>query len=153
MKELSPVTAGLPRGTYLITLKCRAITENGHDFERLRAFLYNFSSAVQRIIDIIWNLDKVPTINQLHQLFYNKLRKCEFRAHICKQIYKYAYGLVKSVKSSNGSKPIIKKLFARLDRYDVSLDLEKMIIVIKTGINGDIKLKLLHDKSYVKKIH
>jgi len=141
----------LPKGRYLLTLKARAVTESEYDYERLRAFLYNFASAVQRIVDIIWDLDKVPTQTQMHQLFYERLRRCGFRAHVAKQIYRYALALVKSAKANGGSKPQIRKLFARLDKYDVSLNLEKMVLVLKTGINGDIKLRLLHSRKYTRK--
>ncbi len=83
--------------------------------EELREELYLTRRASQFIIDCLWELDKLPTINQAYQMFYRMLREQDFRAYQAKQIYKYALALVKSAKRNGGKKPVLKKLSARLD--------------------------------------
>ncbi len=83
-------------------------------------------------------------------MFYNLLRKQGFRAHQAKQIYKYALALVKSARGNNGSKPILRKLSARLDKYDARVDLESMFVVVKMRSKA-FKIKLLHNKEYIGK--
>jgi len=119
--------------------------------EELVKFLEEWRDAVQKIIDDIWPLDKVPTDGQLHQLYYKKLREHGFSSHHAKQIYKYAKALVKSAKANKGSKPQLRKLSARLDKYDVRLDLANMVVQIRVKNNKFVTLKLLHNKDYVKK--
>ena len=99
--------------------------------------------AIQYVVDTLWELDELPTLNQLHQMFYKTLRKQGFRAHQCKQIYKYALSIVKSAKRNNGSKPILRKLTTRLDKYDARVDLENQLVVVKLR-NREFKIKLLH---------
>jgi len=133
----------------MLTLKARGVLVDGSLWE-LREELYLTRRAIQYVIDALWELDKLPTINQTHQMFYKTLRKQGFRAHQCKQIYKYASSLVKSAKKNNGKKPVLKKLSARLDRYDASVDLENQIVVVKMR-NKEFKIKLLHNREYIKK--
>ncbi len=106
--------------------------------------------ATQYIIDALWELDKLPTINQCHQMFYRILRRQGFRAHQCKQIYKYALSIVKSVKNNGGKKPVLRKLSARLDKYDAKVDLENQIVIMKLR-NKVFKIKLQHYKEYIRK--
>ncbi len=139
----------VPRGEYTLTLKARGELVEG-SLEELREELYLTRRATQYIIDCLWELDKLPTINQVHQMFYKILRGQGFRAHQCKQIYKYALSLVKSARNNGGSKPVLKKLSARLDKYDARVDLEKQLVMIKLR-NKVFKIKLLHSKKYVGK--
>ena len=113
----------VPRGAYMLTLKAQGVLIEGSP-EELRKELYITRRAIQYIIDCLWELDKLPTINQAHQMFYNMLREQGFRAHQAKQIYKYALSIVKSAKKNNGKKPILRKLSARLDKYDAIVDLK-----------------------------
>ncbi len=139
----------VPRGEYLLTLKARGELIDG-SLEELREELYLTRRATQYIIDCLWELDKLPSINQLHQIFYKLLRKQGFRAHQCKQIYKYAKALVKSAKENNGKKPRLKKLTTRLDKHDAKVDLENQLVIIKLR-NREFKIKLLHSKEYTRK--
>ncbi len=137
------------RGEKILTLKARGILIKG-SLEELREELYHTRKATQYIIDCLWELDKLPSINQLHQIFYKMLRKQGFRAHQSKQIYKYARALVKSARENNGKKPVLKKLTVRLDKYDAKIDLENQIIVVKLR-DKEFKIKLLHNKKYIRK--
>ncbi len=151
MKGLSPVTAGLPQGREIIrALKCKVAVIEG-SFNDLKEFLWLWRDRTQWIINIIWNLKKIPTLNQLHQWFYNILRSHGLRAHHCKQIYKYALSIVKASKNNNGSKPILRKLSARLDIYDYKLDLINGYVELKLHSNKIVKLKLLHRRKYLQK--
>jgi putative transposase len=62
--------------------------------------------------------------------------KMGFRAHHVSEIYKRAKEVVESTRKSNGSKPILRKLTARIHTLDYRLDLNT-----KT-----IKIAVLHDK-------
>ena len=139
----------VPRGEYMLTLKARGVLVDG-SLNELREKLYLTRKAIQYIVDALWELDKLPTLNQLHQMFYKMLRNQGFRAHQCKQIYKYALSVVKSTKSSSGKKPVLKKLSARLDKYDAKVDLENRIVVVKLR-DKVFKIKLLHRKDYITK--
>ncbi len=83
-------------------------------------------------------------------MFYKMMRNHRFRAHQCKQIYKYALSVVKSTKSNNGKKPVLKKSSAQLDKYDAKVDLENRIEVVKLR-DKVFKIKLLHRKNYITK--
>jgi len=139
----------VPRGEYMLTLKARGELVEG-SIEELREELYLTRRATQYVIEALWELDKLPTINQAHQMFYKILREQGFRAHQCKQIYKYASGIVKSAKENGGKKPVLKKLSARLDKYDAKVDLENQLVVVKLR-NKMFKIKLLHNRDYIKK--
>ncbi len=139
----------VPRGEKILTLRACGVLVDG-SLEELREELYHTRRVTQYIIDCLWELDKLPSINQLHQMFYKMLRRQGFRAHQCKQIYKYARAIVKSAKSNGGRKPVLKKLTARLDRYDAVVDLEKQLIIVKLR-NRVFKIKLLHSKEYIRK--
>ncbi len=78
------------------------------------------------------------------------MRSQGFRAHQAKQIYKYALSLVKSAKNNGGRKPVLKKLSARLDKYDATIDLDSQSIIVKLR-NRVFKIKLLHNKNYIRK--
>ncbi|RLF24761.1 MAG: transposase [Thermoprotei archaeon] len=67
-----------------------------------------------------------------------------------KQIYKYALSVVKSAKRNNGRKPVLKKLSARLDRYDTKIDLENQMVIVKLR-DKEFRIKLLHSREYTRK--
>ena len=133
----------------MLTLKARGELVGG-SLEELREELYLTRRAIQYVIDALWELDKLPTINQAHQMFYKILRVQSFRAHQAKQIYKYALSVVKSAKRNKGRKPVLKKLLARLDKYDAWIDLENWLVIVKLR-NRVFKIKLLHSRDYIKK--
>lgn len=139
----------VPRGDRILTLKAQGVLIEG-SLNELREELYLTRRATQYIIDCLWELDKLPSINQAHQMFYKILRKQGFRAHQSKQIYKYALAIVKSARENNGRKPFLKKLSARLDKYDARVDLENQLVIIKPR-NRVFKIKLLHCREYIRK--
>jgi len=84
-------------------------------------------------------------------MFYEKLRKYGFRAHHAKQIYAYAQSIVESARGNSGRKLILKKLTARIDKYDYRLDLDTTTLVLKLHDNHEVKLKLLVPRERVEK--
>jgi len=106
---------------------------------------------LQKVIDILWELDRLPLVSQAHQMFYQMLReRYGFRAHVAKQLYKYALSLVKAARRSGGSKPVVRRLSVRLDRYDALVDAENWRV--KVNIRGRwYTLKLMHDPMYLAK--
>jgi putative transposase len=139
----------VPRGEKMLALKARGVLLEG-SLNELREELYLAREAIQHIIDVLWELDKLPTLNQAHQMFYEILRSQGFRAHQAKQTYKHALAVVKSARENRGSKPVLKKLSARLDKYDATVDLENQIVTVKMR-NRVFKIKLLHNKKYIRK--
>jgi len=139
----------VPRGAYMLTLKARGELIEG-SLNELREELYLTRRATQCIIDCLWELNKLSSINQVHQMFYKMLREQGFRAHQAKQIYKYALSIVKSAKKNNGKKPILRKLSTRLDKYDARVDLQNQFVTIKLR-NRVFKIKILHSKGYIRK--
>ncbi|MEM4694919.1 MAG: transposase, partial [Ignisphaera sp.] len=124
------------------TLKMKALPEGSDDYDALIEFLKLYRDAVQLVVNKLWNLDRLPSISTLHKMFYGELRKHGFRAHHVKQIYIYAKAVVKSSKQNNGRKPVLRKLSARIDRYDYRLNLENRTLILKLHEDKEIKLKL-----------
>jgi putative transposase len=118
-----------------VTAKVEAVTPEG-DEGLLIEFLKTYRDSVQLVVDEIWGLSEVPSMTKLHNMFYNRLMKMGFRAHHVSEIYKRAKEVVESTRKSNGSKPILRKLTARIHTLDYRLDLNT-----KT-----IKVAVLHDK-------
>ena len=133
----------------MLTLKALGVLVDG-SLEELREELYLTRKAIQYVIDCLWELDRLPTINQLHQMFYGMLRGQGFRAHQAKQIYKYARAVVKSARENNGGKPVLRKLSARIDKYDAWVDLENQLVIVKLR-NRVFKIRVLHRRDYMKK--
>jgi putative transposase len=84
-------------------------------------------------------------------MFYDKLRRLGLRAHHVKGVYVYAKSIVESAKSNGGRKPILKKLTARVDRYDYKLDLDNATLTLKLHNNHEVGLKLLTPRERVEK--
>ena len=140
------------RGEELIvieTLRVRALPEGSYDY--LLEFLRMYRDAVQLVVNELWSLDTKLSKKKLHEMFYEKLRKLSFRAHHAKQIYTYAKSVVKSAKSNGGRKPVLRKLVARIDKYDYRLDLDAMNLILKLHGNHEIRLKLLTSRERVEK--
>ena len=64
----------VPQGEYVLTLKAQGKLMNG-PIEELQEELYLIRRAIQYIINALWELDKIPTLNQVHQMFYKVLRE------------------------------------------------------------------------------
>ncbi len=69
-------------------------------------------------------------MKELHYRFYKILRKQGFRAHHCHKIERRAREVVKATRKNNGSKPILRKLTARLDSQDYKLDINNKTLRI-----------------------
>jgi len=82
-------------------------------------------------------------MKQLHTRFYKILRKQGFRAHHCHKIERRAREVVKATKKNKGTKPVLRKLTARLDNQDYRLDLDSKTLRIAVLNNEWIELKLL----------
>ncbi|MEL9909268.1 MAG: IS200/IS605 family accessory protein TnpB-related protein, partial [Desulfurococcus sp.] len=138
-------------GELVEALKMRALPESSDDYLTLLEFLRLYRDATQFVINKLWSLSKVPSISTLHGMFYNELRKHGFRAHHVKQIYIYAKTVVKACKRNNGRKPVLRRLTARIDRYDYRLDLENGTLVLKIHGNREVKLRLLTSTDRIEK--
>ncbi|MEM0066420.1 MAG: zinc ribbon domain-containing protein [Sulfolobales archaeon] len=140
------------RGGELVeALRMRALPESSDDHGALVEFLRLYRDAVQFVVNKLWSLNKVPSIKTLHMMFYNELRKYGFRAHHVKQIYVYAKAVVRASKQSGGKKPVLRRLTARIDRYDYRLDLESRMLVLKIHENREVKLRLLTSTERIEK--
>jgi putative transposase len=137
----------IPEGAYHRALKAEAeVVEGG--LNNLLWDLVLHRHVMQWVVDALWDLDKIPNKAQTHQLFYSVLRGYGFRAHVARNIYDYALALVKAVKKSNGSKPILRRLSARLDYQDARVELNKGIV--KVILRGKwYTLKLKHRRDYI----
>jgi putative transposase len=108
----------------------------------LHQFLKTYRDAVQYIVDKIWNLEKIPSTKQLHRMFYSELRRFGFRAHHVSEIYKRAKEVVEATKKNNGSKPILRRLTARIHSLDYKIDFNTKVLRLAV-LNGQwVELKL-----------
>jgi len=130
-------------------LKMRALPEGSCD--RLLEFLRLYRDALQMVVDRIWSINDKLSKKKLHRLFYSNLVSMGFRAHHAKEIYIYAESLVESARGNGGRKPILRKLSARIDRYDYKLDLDNMVLTLKLHNGYEAKLKLVSSKERVEK--
>jgi putative transposase len=130
-------------------LKMRALPEGGYD--HLLEFLRLYRDAVQMVVDRIWSTSERLSKRKLHRLFYSNLVSMGFRAHHAKEVYIYAESLVKSAKSSGGRKPVLRRLSARVDRYDYKLDLDNMVLTLKLHNGCEARLKLASSSERVEK--
>jgi len=119
----------MPEGAYRRALKAEAEVVEG-DIKDLLWDLVVYRYAVQRVVDALWELDAVPKKSQAHQMFYGILRKYGFRAHAARNIYSTAMALVGSAKANGGSKPVVRRLSARLDYQDARVDLSSRTVKI-----------------------
>jgi putative transposase len=130
-------------------LKARALPEGSHG--KLLEFLRLYRDVVQILVDRIWGLNKRLSRKKLHGLFYNDLVKLGFRAHHAKEIYVYAESLLESARSNGGRKPVLKRLSARIDKYDYKLDLDNTTLTLKLHNDYEVKLKLVAPRERVEK--
>ncbi|MEM4653702.1 MAG: hypothetical protein QW535_06370 [Candidatus Nezhaarchaeales archaeon] len=132
------------RGGELVeALRMRALPKGGDDRVALVEFLRLYRDAVQLAVDRLWSLSEIPSIKALHRMFYSELRNRGFRAHHVKQIYTYAKAVVRASKQNGGKKPVLRRLTARVDRYDYRLDLESRTLILKIYRGREVRLRLL----------
>jgi putative transposase len=124
-----------------VTAKVEAVTPKG-DEGVLLEFLRVYRDSVQLVVDEIWGLDEAPSWMELHTMFYSRLVKYGFRAHNVSEIYKRAKEVVESTKKNNGSKPILRKLTARIHTLDYKLDLDKKTLRVAVLRDKWVELKL-----------
>jgi putative transposase len=125
----------IPERAYHKALRAEAEVVEGSVNDLLwDLLLYRY--AMQRVVDALWDLDRIPNRSQAHRMFYNVLRSHGFRAHASRNIYEYALALVKAVKENNGSKPTLRKLSARLDYQDARVELDRGWSESSLGTNG-----------------
>jgi putative transposase len=75
-------------------------------------------------------------------MFYSELRRLGFRAHHVSEIYKRAKEVVEATKRNRGSKPVLKKLTARIHPLDYRVDFNAKVLRIAV-LNGEwVELKL-----------
>ena len=110
-----------------------------------------YRNAVQLVVNELWGLNTRLSRRKLHKMFYEKLRMLGFRAHHVKQIYTYSQSIVVSAESNSGKKPVLKRLAARVDKYDYRLDLDTMTLVLELHNNYEVRLKLLEPGKRVEK--
>ncbi len=126
----------------LVTARVKAVTPNPSSYAKLVEFLRAYRDWTQYVIDRIWKLDHIPSMRELHYRFYKVLRKQGFRAHHCHKIERKAREVVKATKKNKGSKPVLRKLTARLDYQDYRLDLNRKTLRIAVLNNEWVELKL-----------
>jgi len=124
-----------------VTAKVEAVTPEG-DESLLVEFLKTYRDSVQLVINEIWSLNETPSRTRLHSMFYSRLVKMGFRAHHVSEIYKRAKEIVKATKKNNGSKPVLKKLTARIHTLDYRLDLDKKTLRVAVLRDKWVELKL-----------
>jgi putative transposase len=135
--------------TVVEALKARALPEGSYD--HLLEFLRLYRDAVQSVVDRIWSINKKLSWKKLHRLFYSDLVGRGLRAHHAKEIYVYAESLVDSARSNGGRKPVLRRLSARIDKYDYGLDLDNMVLTLKLHSDYEAKLKLVTSRERIEK--
>jgi putative transposase len=125
----------------LATAKIEAAAPKGGEAPLIQ-FLKAYRDAVQYIVDGIWFLNDVPSEEKLHKMFYSELKRLGFRAHHVSEIYKRAREVVEATKKNRGSKPILKKLTARIHPLDYKIDFSTKTLRIAVLNNEWVELKL-----------
>jgi putative transposase len=125
----------------LATAKIEAAAPEGGE-ALLIQFLKAYRDAVQYIVDGIWLLDDTPSEESLHKMFYSELRRQGFRAHHVSEIYKRAKEVVEGAKRNNGSKPVLKKLTARIHPLDYRVDFSAKTLRIAVLNDKWVELRL-----------
>jgi len=122
------------------TARVEAVAPEGG--ERLVQFLKAYRDVVQEIVDELWRLGKTPSKATLHEIYYDRLRSRGFRAHHASEIYKRARELVEATKSNGGSKPLLKKLTARIHPLDYKIDLSAKVLRLAVLNDEWVELEL-----------
>jgi len=124
------------------TARVEAVAPEGGE-GLLVEFLRAYRDAVQLVVNEVWKLDRAPSTKQLHRMFYEKLRKLGFRAHHVSEVYKRAREVVEATKRNRGSKPVLRRLTARISTYDYKLDFnaKTLRLAVLNGYWVELKLK------------
>jgi len=125
----------------LATARVEAAAPEGGEVLLIQ-FIKMYRDAVQHIVDEIWSLDDIPSEEKLHKMFYSELRRLGFRAHHVSEIYRRAREVVEATKKNNGSKPVLKKLTARIHPLDYKVDFSIKTLRIAVLNNERVELKL-----------
>jgi putative transposase len=125
----------------LATAKVEAVAPEGGEALIIQ-FLKLYRDAVQYIVDGIWFLNDVPSEEKLHKMFYSELRRQGFRAHHVSEIYRRAKEVVEGAKRNNGSKPVLKKLTARIHSLDYKIDFSAKVLRVAVLNDEWVELKL-----------
>ncbi|MCD6300556.1 MAG: transposase [Staphylothermus sp.] len=139
----------MPEGVFRRALKTRAEVIEGSANDLLWD-LNMYRYVLQKAVDALWELDKVPKKSQVHQLLYPLLRSYGFRAHVARNIYSTALALVKSAKKNNGSKPVVKKICARFDYQDARVNINNHVVKVILR-NRWYTLRIIHRREYIER--
>jgi len=125
------------------TVRVEAVVPEGGE-GLLLEFVRVYRDATQFIIDEIWCLEKTFSTRNLHEAFYNRLVKLGFRAHHASEIYKRAKETIKATRKNNGSKPVLRRLTARISTYDYRIDFNvgTLRVVVLNNRWVELRLKL-----------
>ena len=123
------------------TVRVEAVAPEGGE-GLLVEFLRAYRDTVQLIIDEVWGLEKIPSRKKLHEMFYDKLIELGFRAHHASEIYKRAREIVKATKENGGSKPVLRRLTARISTYDYKVDFKSKTLRVAVLNDCWVELKL-----------
>jgi len=123
------------------TARVEAVAPEGGE-GLLLEFLRVYRDAVQLVVNEIWKQDKIPSIKKLHATFYSKLRALGFRAHHVSEIYKRAREVVEVSKKNKGSKPVLRRLTARISTYDYKVDFNTRTLRVAVLNDYWVELKL-----------
>jgi putative transposase len=137
----------IPEGKHYRALKAEVEVVKGN-FNDLLWDLAVHRHALQRVVDALWELDKLPNRSQAHQMFYAMLRSYGLRAHVARNVYEQALALVKASRENDGKRPTIRRLSARLDYCDAKVDLKRIVVEVILRGNWYV-LKLRQRKEYV----
>jgi putative transposase len=110
--------------------------------EGLMEFLKAYRGAVQEVVDELWRLRKTPSKATLHEIYYDRLRGRGFRAHHASEIYKRAGEVVRAARGNAGSRPLLKKLTARIHPLDYRIDLKAKALWLVALNDEWVELKL-----------
>jgi putative transposase len=105
-------------------------------------FLKTYRDAVQYVVNSIWSLERLPSTKQLHKMFYNELKRYGFRAHHVSEIYKRAKEAVEATKKNKGSKPVLRRLNARIHPLDYKIDFSAKVLRVAVLNDQWVELKL-----------
>ena len=123
------------------TVRVEAVAPEGGE-GLLVEFLRAYRDTVQLIIDEVWGLEKIPSRKKLHEMFYDKLIELGFRAHHASEIYKRAREIVKATKENGGSKPVLRRLTARIHQLDYKVDFKSKTLRVAVLNDCWVELKL-----------
>jgi len=125
----------------LATARVEAVAPEGGE-ALLIQFLKLYRDAVQYVVDGIWGLGDTPSEESLHKMFYSELRRLGFRAHHVSEIYKRGKEVVEGTKRNRGSKPVLKKLTARIHPLDYRIDFSAKTLRIAVLNDEWVELRL-----------